>query len=128
MISEITLITLGVEDMAKARDFYKGLGFEITCDEPGYIGFKTEGTKFALVPMANLANDANAGNPPEVVNGFTGLVLAHNTDSKEAVDDLYLKVQALGGSVQYAPRKAVEWNGYHFYFRDLDGHYWEIAY
>ena len=92
------------------------------------IGFKTEGTKFAIIPIANLAKDVNADNPPQIANGFTGIALAHNMDSKEAVDKLYLKVQELGGSVEFAPKKAVEWNGYHFYFRDLDGYHWEIAY
>ena len=128
MIREITLITLGVRDMQKSKEFYKGLGFNITCDEPGMVDFETEGTKFSIIPIKNLAEEANSENPPEVVNGFTGIVLAHNTDSKEAVDEFYEKVKDLGGSVQFAPKKAVAWNGYHFYFKDLDGHYWEIAY
>ena len=128
MINEITLITLGVKDVAKSREFYKGLGFEIGCDDGYMVDFQTNGTKFSIVPVMNLAEEANAGNPPKIINGFTGIVLAHNTKSKETVDELYLKVQELGGSVEFAPKKAVAWNGYHFYFRDLDGHYWEIAY
>lgn len=128
MINRITLITLGVKDIAKSREFYKGLGFEVTCDSPGMVDFQTEGTNFSIIPIANLAEDVNAENPPKIINGFTGIALAHNTESKEAVDELYLKVQELGGSVEFAPQKAVGWNGYHFYFRDLDGHYWEIAY
>ena len=56
------------------------------------------------------------------------MTVAYNLDSKEAVDEFYAKVQELGGTVEHAPEKAAGWNGYHFYFRDLDGHYWEIAY
>ena len=128
MIKEITLITLGVRDVAKSKDFYKGLGFEIKFESSYMVDFQMEGTKFSIVPITSLAEEANMENPPKIINGFTGLVLAHNMDSKEAVDALYLKVQELGGTVEFAPKKAVVWNGYHFYFRDLDGHYWEIAY
>jgi len=128
MIDRITLVTLGVKDMEKSKEFYKGLGFEIKADDPGMVDFQTKGTKFSIIPMENLAKDVNEENPPEMTNGFSGIALAHNMDSKEAVDELYVKVQELGGSVQFAPRKALEWNGYHFYFRDLDGHCWEIAY
>jgi len=127
MIKGITLITLGVRDIVKSRDFYKGLGFEIDSESPSMVDFKTEGTKFSIYLINKLAKDANEENPPQIVAGFTGIALAHNTDSKESVDELYLKVQELGGSVEFSPRKAADWNGYHFYFRDLDGHYWEIA-
>ena len=127
MINRISLITLGVKDVAKSRDFYKGLGFEITSDSPNMVDFKIENINFSIFKISMLAEDVNIDNPPEITNGFTGMALAHNTDSKEAVDELYLKVLELGGSVEFAPRKAALWNGYHFYFRDLDGHYWEIA-
>ena len=121
------LITLGVRDVEKSRDFYVGLGFKMSLD--GWTAdFEVEGIRLSLCKLNNLAEDVNVYNPPEIVNGFTGLTLAYNLDSKEAVDKMYVKVQELGGSVEHAPEKAKDWNGYHFYFRDLDGHYWEIAY
>jgi len=122
------LITLGVEDVVKSRDFYAGLGFKVDSDSSSMVDFKVEGIRFSIYKLNKLAKDVNVYNPPKVVNGFTGITLAYNLDSKEAVDEMYAKVQELGGSVEHAPEKAKDWNGYHFYFRDLDGHYWEIAY
>ena len=121
------LITLGVRDVEKSRDFYTGLGFEVEVD--GWTAdFEMEGIRLSLCRMDKLVGDVNAQNPPDVVTGFAGMTLAYNVDAKEAVDQLYLEVQALGGTVEHAPEKATDWNGYHFYFKDLDGHYWEIAY
>ena len=128
MINKITLVTLGVKNMEKSKEFYKGLGFRVKDDDPGMVDFHMDGTSFAIIPFRNLAEEALPGNPPGKINGFTGITLAHNFDSKEEVDALYLKVQALGGTVAFAPRKAAAWNGYHFYFSDLDGYTWEIAY
>ena len=92
MINRITLITLGVKDIAKSREFYKGLGFKIKSDSPGMVDFQTEGTSFSIYPIEELAKDANEENPPQITSGFTGIALAHNTNSKDAVDELYLKV------------------------------------
>ena len=121
------LITLGVRDVVKSRDFYVGLGFKVDLD--GWTAdFEIEGIRLSLCNLNKLAEDINVYSPPEIVNGFAGITLAYNLDSKEEVDEMYAKVQELGRSVEHAPEKAKDWNGYHFYFRDLDGHYWEIAY
>ena len=126
-LNKAMLITLGVRDVVKSKDFYAGLGFEVELD--GWTAdFNVEGVRLSLCQLDKLAEDVNVYNPPEVTTGFTGLTLAYNLDSKEAVNEMYTKVQELGGSVEHAPEKAKEWNGYHFYFKDLDGHYWEIAY
>jgi len=121
------LITLGVKDLKKSVDFYVGLGFKVRPD--GWTAdFEMEGIRVSLCEMNKLAEDVNVYSPPEIITGFTGITLAYNFDSKEAVDEFYAKVQNLGGTVEHAPEKAKGWNGYHFYFTDLDGHYWEIAY
>lgn len=121
------LITLGVRDIEKARAFYTGLGFTVKPD--GWTAdFEVEGVRLSLCDISKLAGDVNVYSPPEIVSGFTGLTLAYNLDSKEKVDAFYQKVLDLGGFAEHAPEKAKDWNGYHFYFRDLDGHYWEIAY
>ena len=122
------LVTLGVKDVEKSRDFYAGLGFSVKFDGGSMVDFEMDGVRVALYKLNKLAEDINVYNPPQVVTGFAGITLAYNLDSKEAVDEMYAKVQALGGRVEHAPEKAKDWNGYHFYFRDLDGHYWEIAY
>ena len=121
------LITLGVRDVAKSRDFYAGIGFKVDDDSPNLVDFGVEGIRFSIYKLNMMAEDVNIYNPPEIVSGFTGVTLAYNLDSKEAVDEMYVKVQELGGSVEHAPEKAKDWDSYHFYFRDLDGHYWEIA-
>ena len=121
------LITLGVSDLVKSKDFYVGLGFKVHLD--GWTAdFEVEGIRISLCKLNKLAEDVNVYNPPNVVTGFTGITLAYNLDSKAAVDEMYTRVQELGGSVEHSPEKAKDWSGYHFYFRDLDGHYWEIAY
>ena len=122
------LITLGVRDVQKSRDFYAGLGFIVEDDSPNMVDFGVEGIRFSIYQLEKLAQDVNIYHPPTPVTGFTGITLAYNLDSKEAVDEMFNKVQILGGMVEHAPEKAKDWNGYHFYFRDLDGHYWEIAY
>jgi len=122
------LITLGVKDVMKSRDFYVGLGFKMASESPNMVDFEMEGVRVSLYPINKLAEDINVYNPPEPVSGFNGITLAYNLDSKESVDEMYTKVQALGGSAEHAPEKTKEWNGYHFYFKDPDGHYWEIAY
>jgi len=120
------LITLGVKDIEKSKDFYVGLGFKVMRD--GWTAdFEMEGVRVSLCEMNKLAEDVNVYNPPKTITGFTGITLAYNLDSKEAVDEFYAKVQKLGGAAEHAPERAKDWNGYHFYFTDFDGHYWEIA-
>ena len=128
-MDRITLITLVVANLLKSKDFYIGLGFTLDSEESdnSIAIFRTEGTKFSLYPIEKLAMDINEDNPPTIINGFSGIALAYNTTSKENVDKLFSKVKELGGVVQCEPQE-VFWGGYHFYFRDLDGHYWEIAY
>lgn len=121
------LITLGVRDIEKSIEFYTGLGFKVKPD--GWTAdFEMDGIRLSLCQINKLSEDVNVYNPPEIVTGFTGMTLAYNLDSKEAVDEFYIKVLELGGTVEHMPKKAESWNGYHFYFKDLDGHYWEIAY
>ena len=128
-MDRVTPVTLGVASLSKSKDFYIGLGCTLDSKESNdnIVIFRTEGTKFSLYPIKELAIDVNEDNPPAIINGFLGIVLAYNTTSKENVDKLFLKVKELGGIVQCEPQE-VFWGGYHFYFRDLDGHYWEIAY
>ena len=121
------LITLGVKNIEKSIKFYMGLGFKVKPD--GWTAdLEIEGVRLSLCEINKLARDVNVYKPPEIATGFTGMTLAYNLNSKEDVDEFYSKVQELGGYVEHAPEKAKDWNGYHFYFKDLDGHYWEIAY
>jgi len=128
-MDRITFITLGVKDLEKSREFYISLGFKWEDDgKPGIVTFETEGVHFALFPAEELAKDVNVNHPPSITDGFARVALAYNASSKEEVDELYVKVKRLGITPEYEPQYATTWNGYRFYFRDFDGHCWEVAY
>ncbi len=126
MPSKPTVITLGVKDFPRALDFYKnGLGWQTTATATDDVAFFPMGSfVFALYPRHLLAEDATVS--PEG-SGFSGIALAINLESETAVDAFFEKVQTLGASPVKQPQK-VFWGGYSGYFRDLDGHLWEVAY
>ena len=127
-MNKITCICLGVKNMERALKFYRdGLGFETDCreDNPSVCFFNTPGTKFELFPLDLLAKDIDEDNPP-TGNGFSGITLAYNVENKEDVDRTIELVRKAGGTVVKEPQE-VFWGGYHAYFSDLDGYYWEVA-
>lgn len=127
-MNKITCICLGVKNMEKALKFYRDeLGFETDCreDNPSVCFFNTPGTKFELFPLDLLAKDIDEDNPP-TGNGFSGITLAYNVENKEDVDRTIELVRKSGGTVVKEPQE-VFWGGYHAYFSDLDGYYWEVA-
>lgn len=129
-MNKITCICLGVRDMEKAVHFYRdALGYKTDCkeDNPDVIFFDTPGTKFELYPLNLLAQDINSKNPPSLGNGFGGMTLAYNVETKEEVNHIIELVRKAGGKVEKEPQD-VFWGGYHAYFSDLDGYYWEVAY
>ena len=125
MKPRITIITLGVNDLNKSRSFYKeALGWEPAKGSDDNIVFYNQGgIAFSLYPLNKLAEDAMI---PAVKSGFSGVTLAINLDSKEAVDQLYQQVIANGGKSLVEPRDTF-WGGYDCYFADPDGQAWEIA-
>jgi len=125
MKPKISLITLGVEDVARSLGFYRdGLGFRTHNYKDGddCVFFALEGTYLAIYPRALLAKDAGvqAGEPS------VGVVLAHNEPSKEGVDAVFAEALAAGATAVKTPRD-VFWGGYSGYFADPDGHLWEVA-
>lgn len=129
-MNRINLICLGVKDLRKSLAFYKDIGFSTseTSEEPAIVFFNNEGSKLELYPIDELAKDINEENPPKSIGGqFSGITLACNMKSKEAVDEVMSKVEAAGGAIVKMPR-IVSWGGYSGYFSDPDGYYWELAY
>jgi catechol 2,3-dioxygenase-like lactoylglutathione lyase family enzyme len=129
-MNRINIIALGVRDMQKSVKFYReGLGFQTkeTDDCPKVIFFNTFGTKFELYPLALLAQDISETNPPEITHGFSGITLAYNVKSEQEVRDTVELARKAGATVIKEPQK-VFWGGYHAYFADPDGYYWEVAF
>ena len=128
-MNKITCICLGVRSMEKAIKFYRdGLGYKTDCkeDNPSVCFFDTQGTKFELFPLDLLAKDINGDSPPQIGNGFGGITLTYNVEKKDEVDKIIELVRTAGGTIVKEPQD-VFWGGYHAYFKDLDGYYWEVA-
>lgn len=115
--------------MERAIQFYRdGLGYKTDCteDSPCVCFFDTPGTKFELYPLDLPAEDISKDNPPQIGNGFGGITLAYNVANREDVDKTIELVRKAGGTIVKEPQ-SVFWGGYHAYFTDLDGYYWEVA-
>ena len=129
-MNRINLICLGVGNMARSLEFYKKIGFKTyeKEDNPPIVFFDNRGTKLELYPIAELARDINADNPPDIVTGgFSGITLAINLKSEQEVDAFMEAVSANGGTIAKKPER-VFWGGYSGYFQDPDGYYWEVAF
>ena len=125
MRPKLSLITLGVADVAAARSFYEALGW--TASERSMEGlalFPLGGMVLALHPRNELAADATV---PDAPTGFAGLMISYNATSESEVDAVLAEAQAAGGTL-VKPAQKVYWGGYSGYFRDPDGHLFEVAY
>ena len=125
MKPRISMITLGVDDLKKSIAFYeKGLGLPRMDSPPEVAFFTLNGTWLGLYGREALAEDANVEFKPSEFNSFS---LAHNLASEAEVDSLFAEAIQAGAISIKEPQKAF-WGGYHGYFKDPDGHLWEIAY
>jgi predicted enzyme related to lactoylglutathione lyase len=125
MKPQISIITIGVDDLERAFAFYRAL-FDIADEQIGagedhVAFFFDDGLSFVLFPRADIAQTAGK---PEAVAGTPGFVLSHRTDSPEAVDAILGKVLAAGGAI-ITPGTQCEW-GYSAYFEDSEGNVWEL--
>lgn len=124
MQPRISLVTLGVSDLARARAFYEALGFIASSASQGdIVFFQCGGLGLALYPRDKLAEDALV---PDSRPGFSGITLAHNLSSEGQVDALMAQAAAAGARI-VKPAQRVFWGGYSGYVADPDGHLWEIA-
>lgn len=128
MDPHIHIITLGVADMERSYRFYhEGLGFPTSQGpDDGIVFFQTGGVCLALYSFEGLAEDVSPDLPKEK-GRFPGFTLAHNTRSREAVDEILTLVEKAGGTIE-KPAQDVFWGGYSGYFSDPDGYLWEVAY
>lgn len=120
----ISLITLGVEDLARARVFYAAIGLREAAESmDGIAFFQLPGQVLALYPRADLARDMGLDALPA---GSGAMTLAQNLDSNAAVDDLFAAMLAAGARAIRAPFRT-DYGGYVGYVADPDGHVWELA-
>lgn len=128
MDQRLSLITIGVPDLAAARSFYlEGLGWTPVLDIPGAVLFLQvgPGLLLSLYDAEELARDIDpAGTAAPTVGNVT---LAHNVGSTWEVDDV-LEGAANAGAVILKPAQRAAWGGYHGYFADPAGMPWEVAY
>lgn len=125
-IPRVTVITLGVANLAKATRFYEAvLGTPPNTSFDGIVFIELPGTWIALYPLADLAKDIS----PEFEisrGGFGGITLAHNARSKSDVVAMVERAREAGACVVKDPRETF-WGGFSGYFADLDGYIWEVA-
>jgi catechol 2,3-dioxygenase-like lactoylglutathione lyase family enzyme len=125
MEPRLTLITLGVRDVARARAFYETLGFKAGKASQESVTFlDAGGVVLALWGRAALAEDARVS---DSTPGFSGVALPHNARSEAEVDKAINQAVAAGGRL-VKPADKTFWGGYAGYFADPDGHLWEVAY
>ena len=123
MEQRVSLITLGVVDLRRSRSFYEQLGWRGQEMEET-VFFQAGGQAVVLWGRDKVA--ADAGIVDDGSSRFSGIVLAHNVPSREQVDEVVTAAEAAGGEVTKSPRETF-YGGYAGFFRDPDGHVWEVA-
>jgi catechol 2,3-dioxygenase-like lactoylglutathione lyase family enzyme len=125
MKQHVSIITLGVRDLARAKRFYGDLGWTVTAEQNEWVSFALgDGSSaLALYPWDGLAEDA--GVAPHGT-GFRGLTLAYGVGSEDRVDEALAEAASAGATI-VKPAQATSWGGYSGYFADPDGHLWEVV-
>jgi uncharacterized protein len=123
----LSLVTLGVSDVAASTRFYRDLGFELSsASVEGEVSFfRTAGGLLGLYGADDLRRDALADTSP-AAGAFRGVTLAVNVESPAVVDSSLAVAEGAGARI-VKPAQPTEWGGYHGYFADPDGHLWEVA-
>jgi catechol 2,3-dioxygenase-like lactoylglutathione lyase family enzyme len=131
MKPRISLVTLGVDDLERSLRFYRdGMGWATKgivgqeFEDGAVVFFDLEGgLRLALFPRRSLAKDAGL---PVSVPAAPDFALGHNVASKSEVDAVMAQAERAGASL-VKPAQDTFWGGYAGYFRDPDGHLWEVA-
>ena len=123
MDQRLSLVTLGVADLAHARGFYEALGWKSgAAPDDDVVFFQAGGMIVALWGREQLAEDSGVEDP----GGWGGITLAYNARSREEVDAVIAEAEDAGAQIA---RHCAEtfWGGYSGVFLDPDGHPWEVA-
>ena len=124
MEQRLSIVTLGVADLTRSREFYQRLGWRrAMANSEGIVFFQAGGMALALYPRAELAKDANL--PPDG-HGLGGITIAYNARTREEVDAVLAEAKTAGATI-LKPAQEAFWGGYSGYFADPDGFPWEVA-
>ncbi len=124
MEQRVSILTLGVTDLARSRKFYERLGWRASSASNDAITFfEARGMILALYSRAELAKDANLA--PEG-QGFPGFTISFNARTRAEVDKVIAEAQSAGGRI-LKPAQEAFWGGYSGYFADPDNFAWEVA-
>jgi len=119
----LSLVTLGVSDLGRARRFYEALGWQSgAAPDDDVVFFRAGGTVLALWGRAELAEDSGV----EDGGGWGGITPAHNVRSPAEVDAVIEEARRAGADIVREPAETF-WGGYSGIFIDPDGHPWEVA-
>ena len=122
--NRISIVTLGVSDLAESTAFYESLGWEkSSASMPAITFFEMQGSVFGLYEWSALADDAKV---PAEGSGFRGVTLAMNLATVAEVDEVFAEWVAAGATAMVEPHTAF-WGGHSSYVADPDGHLWELA-
>lgn len=130
MQQRLSIITLGVHDLIRARQFYeKGLQWKVAeASNEDIVFFQLNGIALALYPWEKLAEDTTLGSIKDTNEiAFRGTTLAYNVSDKPTVLSILSKAEQAGGKI-IKPAQDVFWGGFSGYFSDIDGHLWEVAF
>jgi catechol 2,3-dioxygenase-like lactoylglutathione lyase family enzyme len=123
MEQRLSLITLGISDLDRARKFYEALGWTSgAAPADDVVFFQAGGMIVALWDRAKLAEDSAVTEG----SGWGGITLAYNTRSAKEVDDVIEEARAAGATIGREPGETF-WGGYSAVFSDPDGYPWEVA-
>jgi predicted lactoylglutathione lyase len=124
MDQRISIVTLGVNDLAVSKQFYiQGLGWKPVFENQQIVFFQTGGMVFALFLRDDLAADFGADASKF---GRAPMALGYNVRNKDEVDPLMQRAAQAGAAI-LKPAKEASWGGYSGYFADPDGFAWEVA-
>jgi catechol 2,3-dioxygenase-like lactoylglutathione lyase family enzyme len=123
MDQRVTAVTLGVDDLARARSFYEALGWRSSCPADSEVVFFQAGQMvLSLWSRASNAEDSGV----ELGSGYGGITLAYNVGSPTEVDEVIEQARNAGAAITREPGQTF-WGGYSGVFTDPDGYPWEIA-
>ena len=123
MEQRVSLVTLGVRDLERARAFYEALGWKTGAQpDDDTIFFQAGGLILALWDRGKLAEDSAV----EDSGGWGGITPAHNVRSPAEVDSVIEEARAAGATIGREPAETF-WGGYSALFIDPEGHPWEVA-